>query len=182
MIVIKVHTERAGNLGRLYPIAPNPDRVNTSTYLTLSLASLGNKVKQRMEDLTDSNQRYALLSFAMFARAYRLPKRWVSARNRNTPAEKGVIMEYRMVCRNTNIVKDPLYADSSYVANTTNKFVAIFDTTQNVKDMIANRKKYHIPAKFGGIMAYRVDMDDYAGSCGEGVFPRLGALKSELLK
>ncbi|XP_070378330.1 uncharacterized protein [Dermacentor albipictus] len=187
MIVIKIHTERAENLGRLYPIAPNPDTVNTASYLTLSLPLLGKKVKQRLQELTESNltesrRRYALLSFAMFARTYRMPKRWTDAGNRNTPAEKGAIMEYRMVCRYSNIANEPLYKGSSYVANTTTKFLAIFDTTKNVKDMIALRKRYEMPARFGGIMAYRADMDDYAGSCGEGVFPRLKVLKSELLK
>ncbi|XP_065298257.2 uncharacterized protein [Dermacentor albipictus] len=182
MMVIKVHTERAENLGRLYPIAPNPDSVNTANYITLSLPLLGTKVKQRLQELTESGRRYALLSFAMFARTYRMPKRWTNAADRNTTAQKGAIMEYRMVCGYSNIANEHQYQGSSYVANTTTKFLAIFDTTKNVKDMIGLRKKYEMPAKFGGIMAYRADMDDYAGSCGEGVFPRLKVLKSELLK
>ncbi|XP_075554119.1 uncharacterized protein LOC142587116 [Dermacentor variabilis] len=139
LIVIKVHTERAGNIGRLYPIAPNPDRVDITAYYTLSLPLLGKKAQQRMEELTGSGQRYALLSFAMFARTYRLPKRWTDAENRNTPAQKGVIVEYRMVCRHSNIADDSVDPGSSYVANATNKFLAIFDTTQNVKDKCTPR-------------------------------------------
>ncbi|XP_070378328.1 uncharacterized protein [Dermacentor albipictus] len=182
LIVIKIHTERAGNSGRLYPISPNPDNVLLTPYYTLSLPLLGKQVPERLQNLTETGRRYALLSFAMFARTYRMPKRWTDAGNRNTRAQKGVIMEYRMVCRHSKITIDGRDPKSSCVANTTNKFLAIFDTTQNVKDKIGARKIYALPDKLGGIMAYRVDMDDYGGSCGEGVFPRLKAIRSELLK
>ncbi|XP_070378325.1 uncharacterized protein [Dermacentor albipictus] len=186
LIVIKVHTERAGNYLRLYPVSPNPDNVLLKPYNTLSLPLLGLALPKRLQELTKSgltksDRRYALLSFAMFARAYRMPKTWTDARNRSIRAQKGVIMEYRMVCRHSKITQDARDIGSSCVANTNTQFLALFDTTQNVTEKIGTRKMYALPDTLGGIMAYRVDMDDYSGSCGEGKFPRLKALRSELL-
>ncbi|XP_049527407.1 synapsin-2-like [Dermacentor silvarum] len=87
-----------------------------------------------------------------------------------------------MVCTYSKISPDPEDVGGSYVANVTAKFLALFDTSKNVKAKIAARKAAKFPPSSGGIMAYRVDMDDYDDSCGEGEFPRVKVIKSELQK
>ncbi|XP_049527409.1 uncharacterized protein LOC125947104 [Dermacentor silvarum] len=129
--------------------------------------------------MTDNDRVHVLFSFAMYARMYRMPQSWSDTGAREV-ARNGIVLEYRMVCKYSNIARDTLDIGSSYVANLTTKFLAIFDTTQNVRAKISVRKATSFPSSSGGIMAYRVEMDDYANSCGEGVFPRLKAIKSEL--
>ncbi|XP_054927993.1 uncharacterized protein [Dermacentor andersoni] len=135
-----------------------------------------------MKELTDNNRRHALTSFAMFARLYRMPEEWSKNNNTIREASQVILLEYRMVCHYTNIAAYPGDPSTSYASDRTTGFLAIFDTAQNVKDKIAYRKKKNIPDEFSGVMVFHVEMDDYAGTCGEGVFPRLYALRSELRK
>ncbi|KAH7941012.1 hypothetical protein HPB49_009189 [Dermacentor silvarum] len=158
IIVIKVHTERAANSSLLHTLSPNPDLVTLGQYETLSMlrkerglqrsvcykktllgtrvhwkhALLGGDVQAFMKRLTDNDRVHALFSFAMYARMYRMPQSWSDTGAREV-ARNGIVLEYRMVCKYSNIARDTLDIGSSYVANLTTKFLAIFDTTQNVK-------------------------------------------------
>ncbi|KAL3187346.1 hypothetical protein MRX96_004591 [Rhipicephalus microplus] len=69
---------------------------------------------------------------------------------------------------------------STFYANTTTKFLAIFDTIDNIRDKMNRRKRSSLPFYNSGIMAYRVEMDDWADNCGNGSFARLRALKETL--
>ncbi|KAH7941550.1 hypothetical protein HPB49_014859 [Dermacentor silvarum] len=82
--------------------------------------------------MTDNDRVHVLFSFAMYARMYRMPQSWSDTGAREV-ARNGIVLEYRMVCKYSNIARDTLDIGSSYVANLTTKFLAIFDTTQNVR-------------------------------------------------
>lgn len=179
IIVLKVHLETTAYKSDIYPLPPNPDKVDLQSKNLISLASLGTNVMKRLETMTNKNKTYALLSFAMFGRGYRMKSSWTNAADRPT-AQSGINTDYRAACNETSS-PDTTDSSSSYVANTTYKFLAVFDTLENIQTKIDLRKTSSLPIYNSGIMAYRVEMDDWSNYCGEGSFSRLQALRGHLL-
>ncbi|KAL1416113.1 hypothetical protein MTO96_028244 [Rhipicephalus appendiculatus] len=179
IIVLKVHLESSADQSVIYPLPPNPDQLDLKSKNLISLASLGTNVKDRLTDMTSNNKTYALLSFALFGRGYRMNTSWTDPASRPN-AVHGINTDYRTACNDTSS-SDTTDSMSTYHANVTTKFLAIFDTVDNIRTKIDHRKASSLPTHNSGIMAYRVEMDDWANNCGDGVFARLNALKSNLL-
>ncbi|KAL1474398.1 hypothetical protein MTO96_038007 [Rhipicephalus appendiculatus] len=177
MIILKVHLDMTIYRSKINPLPPNPDSVDFHKRNFVSLVSLGHQAPKRLANLASQKNRYALLSFAMYGRGYRMKAGWNDVTARDL-AEYSINTEYRLTCKEPSQpdYNDP---DSTAVGNTTLLFLAVFDNVKNIQDKMSARKTT-MPAQRGGIMAYRVDMDDWDGFCGEGKFPRLKAMKAEL--
>lgn len=178
MLVLKVHLEYSTDKSIVYTLPPNPDQLNIRSKGLISLASLGADAKARLTNMTNHNKTYVLLSFAMFGRGYRMDNSWTDPASR-PQAMHGINMDYRTLCKDAS-GSDTADSMSTFYANTTTKFLAIFDTIDNIRDKMNRRKRSSLPFYNSGIMAYRVEMDDWADNCGNGSFARLRALKETL--
>ncbi|XP_077521406.1 uncharacterized protein LOC144132685 isoform X2 [Amblyomma americanum] len=176
MIVLKLHTEDLTSSGGYWPVAPNPDGVDLSEHNTLSLASIKDEVKKHLLDIA-RHGRYAMLSFAMYARTYRMKASWSEGSVREV-SESTHNMDYAAVCK-MKAEKDSSDAGTMYAADLHKKFLALFDTPATCKAKTKARLRV-MPKNFTGVVVYNVEMDDYKGSCGKGRFPLLKAIKHGL--
>ncbi|KAK8785636.1 hypothetical protein V5799_007999 [Amblyomma americanum] len=130
MIVVKLHTENVDNGGDHWPVAPNPDGVDLTDHNALSLASIKEEVKKLLLDVA-RHGRYAMLSFAMYARTYRMKASWSKVSVRET-SEASLNMDYAAVCK-MKAEKDSSDHGTMYVADQQKKFLALFDSPSTFK-------------------------------------------------
>ncbi|XP_077523969.1 uncharacterized protein LOC144135084 isoform X2 [Amblyomma americanum] len=176
MIVVKLHTENVDNGGDHWPVAPNPDGVDLTDHNALSLASIKEEVKKLLLDVA-RHGRYAMLSFAMYARTYRMKASWSKVSVRET-SEASLNMDYAAVCK-MKAEKDSSDHGTMYVADQQKKFLALFDSPSTFKAKTKGRLNV-MPKNFTGLAVYNVEMDDSKAACGKGRFPRLRAIKAAL--
>ncbi|XP_075556779.1 uncharacterized protein LOC142588845 [Dermacentor variabilis] len=176
MVIIKLHTENFGPAGDHWPLAPNPDDVDLSEHNALSLAAIKDDMEEQLEAIS-SQGKYALLSFAMFARTYRMKKTWNGAAAREM-SESSLNMDYSSVCK-MKTQKDSEDTGTLYATDEHKKFLALFDSASTFTKK-ANKRLSMMPQNFTGLAVYNVEMDDYKGACGKGKFVRLKAIKSAL--
>ncbi|XP_077523914.1 uncharacterized protein LOC144135009 [Amblyomma americanum] len=176
MIVVKLHTENVDNGGDHWPVAPNPDGVDLTDHNALSLASIKDEVKKQLLDVA-KHGRYAMLSFAMYARTYRMKASWSKVSVRET-SETSLNMEYAAVCK-MKAEKDSSDHGTMYIADQQKKFLALFDSPSTFKAKTKARLNV-MPKNFTGLAVYNVEMDDSEDACGKGRFPRLRAIKAAL--
>ncbi|XP_054928435.1 uncharacterized protein [Dermacentor andersoni] len=176
MVIIKLHTENFGPAGDHWPLAPNPDDVDLSEHNALSLAAIKDDMEEQLEAIS-SQGKYALLSFAMFARTYRMKKTWNGAAAREM-SESSLNMDYSSVCK-MKTEKDTEDTGTLYASDEHKKFLALFDSASTFTKK-ANKRLSMMPRNFTGLAVYNVEMDDYKGACGKGKFVRLKAIKSAL--
>ncbi|XP_070378307.1 uncharacterized protein [Dermacentor albipictus] len=176
MVIIKLHTENFGPAGDHWPLAPNPDDVDLSEHNALSLAAIKDDIEEQLEAIS-SQRKYALLSFAMFARTYRMKKTWSGAAAREM-SESSLNMDYSSVCK-MKTEKDSEDTGTLYATDEHKKFLALFDSASTFTKK-ANKRLSMMPRNFTGLAVYNVEMDDYKGACGKGKFVRLKAIKSAL--
>ncbi|XP_077523281.1 uncharacterized protein LOC144134196 [Amblyomma americanum] len=175
MIVVKLHTENVDNGGDHWPVAPNPDGVDLTDHNALSLASIIDEVKKQLLDVA-RHGRYAMLSFAMYARMYRMKASWSKVSVRET-SETSLNMDYAAVCK-MKAEKDSSDHGTMYVADQ-QKFLALFDSPSTFKAKTKARLNV-MPKNFTGLAVYNGEMDDSEDACGKGRFPRLRAIKRAL--
>lgn len=53
-----------------------------------------------------------------------------------------------------------------------------YDDQESLRYKVQYLKEHHL----GGSMVWSIDMDDFSGSCGEGKYPLLNAIRDELNK
>ncbi|XP_077523979.1 uncharacterized protein LOC144135098 [Amblyomma americanum] len=183
MIVIKVHTEKVIQASQLFPVGPNPDAAMLRHLKVLTLGMISNGLKNRLDEIATSGQgvvRYALLSFAMYARTYRMSAKWANEEDRAT-AQSSMKMDFALMCKK-KVKADPFDPGTVYSGDRDNKFLGLFDTVDTFKAKTATRVQKNLPANSTGLMAYHVEMDDFHDVCGEGNFARLKAIREELFK
>ncbi|XP_037575664.2 uncharacterized protein LOC119457953 [Dermacentor silvarum] len=176
MVIIKLHTENYGPAGDHWPLAPNPDDVDLSEHNALSLAAIKDDMEEQLQAIS-SQGKYALLSFAMFARTYRMKKTWNGAAAREM-SESSLNMDYSSVCK-MKTEKDSEDTGTLYATDEHKKFLALFDSASTFTKKTSKRLSV-MPQNFTGLAVYNVEMDDYKGACGKGKFVRLKAIKSAL--
>ncbi|XP_077523971.1 uncharacterized protein LOC144135087 [Amblyomma americanum] len=176
MIVVKLDTENVDNGGDHWPVAANPDGVDLTDHNALSLASIKDEVKKQLLDIA-RHGRYAMLSFAMYARTYRMKASWSEGSVREV-SESSHNMDYEAVCK-MKAGNDSSDAGTMYAANQHKKFLALFDTPATLKAKTKATLRV-MPKNFTGVVVYNVEMDDYKASCGKGRCPLLKAIKHGL--
>ncbi|XP_077523264.1 uncharacterized protein LOC144134177 [Amblyomma americanum] len=117
-----------------------------------------------------------MLSFAMYARTYRMKASWSKVSVRET-SETSLNMDYAAVCK-MKAEKDSSDHGTMYVADQ-QKFLALFDSPSTFKAKTKARLNV-MPKNFTGLAVYNVEMDDSEDACGKGRFPRLRAIKRAL--
>ncbi|XP_075532145.1 uncharacterized protein LOC142564849 [Dermacentor variabilis] len=133
-------------------------------------------MEEQLEAIS-SQGKYALLSFAMFARTYRMKKTWNGAAAREM-SESSLNMDYSSVCK-MKTQKDSEDTGTLYATDEHKKLLALFDSASTFTKK-ANKRLSMMPQNFTGLAVYNVEMDDYKGACGKGKFVRLKAIKSAL--
>ncbi|XP_077523265.1 uncharacterized protein LOC144134178 [Amblyomma americanum] len=144
--------------------------------LTYLKASIKDEVKKHLLDIA-RHGRYAMLSFAMYARTYRMKASWSEGSVREV-SESTHNMDYAAVCK-MKAEKDSSDDGTMYAADQHKKILALFDTPATFKAKTKARLRV-MPKNFTGVVVYNVEMDDYKGSCGKGRFPLLKAVKHGL--
>lgn len=176
MVIIKLHTENYGPEGDHWPLAPNPDDVDLSEHNALSLAAIKEDLEEPLKEISKQGK-YVMLSFAMFARTYRMKKTWSGAAAREM-SESSLNMDYSSVCK-MKTEKDSEDTGTLYATDEHKKFLALFDSENTFRTKTNNRLSV-MPRKFTGLAVYNVEMDDHKGACGKGKFVRLKAIKAAL--
>uniref|UniRef100_A0A131YQ13 Chitin-binding protein n=1 Tax=Rhipicephalus appendiculatus TaxID=34631 RepID=A0A131YQ13_RHIAP len=176
MVIIKLHTENYGPTGDHWPLAPNPDDVDLSEHNALSLAAIKEDLEEPLQEISKQGK-YAMLSFAMFARTYRMKHTWSGAAAREM-SESSLNMDYSSVCK-MKTEKDSEDTGTLYATDEHKKFLALFDSENTFRTKTNNRLNV-MPQKFTGLAVYNVEMDDHKGICGKGKFVRLKAIKAAL--
>lgn len=176
IVIIKLHTENYGPSGDHWPLAPNPDDVDLSEHNALSLAAIKEDLEEPLQAIAKEGT-YALLSFAMFARTYRMKQTWSGAAAREM-SESSLNMDYSSVCK-MKTEKDSEDTGTLYATDEHKKFLALFDS-ENTFTAKTNNRLNVMPQNFTGLAVYNVEMDDHKGICGKGKFVRLKAIKAAL--
>lgn len=176
IVIIKLHTENYGPSGDHWPLAPNPDDVDLSEHNALSLAAIKEDLEEPLQAIAKEGT-YALLSFAMFARTYRMKQTWSGAAAREM-SESSLNMDYSSVCK-MKTEKDSEDTGTLYATDEHKKFLALFDSEKTFRTKTNNRLNV-MPQNFTGLAVYNVEMDDHKGICGKGKFVRLKAIKVAL--
>lgn len=176
MVIIKLHTENYGPTGDHWPLAPNPDDVDLSEHNALSFAAIKDDLEEQLQAISKQGK-YALLSFAMFARTYRMKETWSGAAAREM-SESSLNMDYSSVCK-MKTEKDKEDTGTLYATDEHKKFLALFDSASTFTTKTNNRLSV-MPKNFTGLAVYNVEMDDHKGTCGKGKFVRLKAIQAAL--
>lgn len=176
MVIIKLHTENYGPAGDHWPLAPNPDDVDLSEHNALSFAAIKDDLEEQLQTISKQGK-YALLSFAMFARTYRMKETWSGAAAREM-SESSLNMDYSSVCK-MKTEKDKEDTGTLYATDEHKKFLALFDSASTFTTKTNNRLSV-MPKNFTGLAVYNVEMDDHKGTCGKGKFVRLKAIQAAL--
>ncbi|KAK8770734.1 hypothetical protein V5799_012801 [Amblyomma americanum] len=131
-------------------------------------------------ELTDIARRgrYALLSFAMYARSYHMKATWNEASAREM-SESTLNMDYAAEMCKMKTVKDVTEEETVYAADEHKKFLALFDTAVTFKTKTQARLRV-MPNVYTGLAVYNIEMDDSKDTCGKGKFARLKSIKAAL--
>lgn len=178
LIILKVHVDKVGSAAELYPTGPNPEKALDAKYKILTLGNIEKDLKANLEAISSDGTRVAMLSFAMYARAYRMPTGWSDAADRAKVAENGIAMDYARMCNATMEAETMSDMMAKYVANTTQRFLGVFDDVASFTQKTTKRLE-KMPTNNTGFGIYHVEMDDFDGTCGD-KFARLMAIKKTL--
>ncbi|KAH6926322.1 hypothetical protein HPB50_017006 [Hyalomma asiaticum] len=177
MVIIKLHAGKVARAADLWPVGPNPDGadLNDRKILTLSLGE--DSLKDKLRDLSDG-KRWTLLSFSMAVRTYRMKDNW-RAPALNEAALRAIEMDYAAVCKYN---QERTHSDdvTNYSYDGGAKFLALFDDKETFQTKTKQRATL-LPDTYSGIAVYKVEADDFAGSCNTGTkFARLKAVREAI--
>ncbi|KAL1425900.1 hypothetical protein MTO96_018736 [Rhipicephalus appendiculatus] len=116
----------------------------------LSLAAIKEDLEEPLQEISKQGK-YAMLSFAMFARTYRMKHTWSGAAAREM-SESSLNMDYSSVCK-MKTEKDSEDTGTLYATDEHKKFLALFDSENTFRTKTNNRLNV-MPQKFTGLAVY----------------------------